>query len=234
MQKPDKKVKAREELIRFAERETGTSFHNLKAIQQSHLLTKFYVKEIHNRTKTEISDEDLALAIVDGKNDLGCDLIHRDDGNVLIVQSKYRTANAKEQPEDISHFQSVLTRLRAADLKGNSQVLDQISTIDWKNDEFTLVYLTTGSLKNQAGALSQLPPHYPADVAELDARCEWHFLDEEQLNTEYRAALAYERGPSEKEIALYPYGAKGKRGASSIVSVKAGPYRSFIMALDAN
>lgn len=234
MQKPEKKIKARDELIRFAEKETGASFHNLKATQQSQLLTKFYIKEVHNRTKTEISDEDLALAVVDGKNDLGCDLIHRDDGNVLIVQSKYRTANAREQPEDISHFQSVLTRLRAADLKGNSLVLDQISAIDWKNDEFTLVFLTTGSLKNQAGAVSRLPPHYPADVAELDARCEWHYLDEEGLNTEYRAALAYERGPSEKEISLYPFGAKGRRGASSIVSLTAGQYRSFIMALDAN
>lgn len=233
-QKLEKKVKARDELIRFAEAETQTKFHKLNAIQQSHELTRFYVKEIHNRTKTEVSDEDLGLGLVDGKDDLGCDFIHRDDGNVLIIQSKYRAANTKENPQDISHFKSVLMRLRQADLKANTQVLDQISAIDWKNDEFTLVFVTTGSLKNQAGDLTALPSHYPADLSDLEVRCDWHFLDEEALNSEFRAALAYERGPSEKSVTLYPVGTKGKRGISSIASLAAGPYRSFIMALDAN
>jgi hypothetical protein len=184
--------------------------------------------------RTEISDEDLALALVDGKDDLGCDLIHRDDNNVLIIQSKYRAANVREKSEDISHFQSVLKRLRAADLKANSAVLDQISAIDWDKDEFTFVFVTTGSLKNQAGEVAELAPQYPEDVADLYLRCDWHFLDEERLNEEYRTAIAYERGPSEKTISLYPEGVKGQRGASSIVSLNAGPYRSFIMALDAN
>jgi len=80
-----KKTKARDELIRFAEEEAQQKFHKLSGVQQSHELTRFYVKEIHNRIKTEISDDDLELAIVDGGSDLGCDLIHRDDNQVLII-----------------------------------------------------------------------------------------------------------------------------------------------------
>jgi hypothetical protein len=126
-----KKTKARDELIRFAEEETRQKFHKLTGVQQSHELTRFYVKEIHNRIKTEISDDDLELAIVDGGSDLGCDLIHRDDNQVLIIQSKYRSSGNSEKPEEISHFQSVLNRLLDRNLKANQQVLDQISTIDW-------------------------------------------------------------------------------------------------------
>jgi hypothetical protein len=114
-----KKTKARDELIRFAEEETQQKFHKLSGVQQSHELTRFYVKEIHNRIKTEISDDDLELAIVDGGSDLGCDLIHRDDNQVLIIQSKYRSSGNSEKPEEISHFRSVLNRLLDRNLRAN-------------------------------------------------------------------------------------------------------------------
>jgi hypothetical protein len=229
-----KKTKARDELIRFAEEETRQKFHKLTGVQQSHELTRFYVKEIHNRIKTEISDDDLELAIVDGGSDLGCDLIHRDDNQVLIIQSKYRSSGNSEKPEEVSHFQSVLSRLLDRNLKANQQVLDQISTIDWVNDRFRLVFITLGSLKNQAGDLADLPPKYPPSFPDLADRCEWLFVDESKLNDEFRNAVAYERGPSERLIKLFPEGDKGKRGTSSVVSLDAGGYRSYIMALDAN
>lgn len=80
-----RKLKARDEFVAFAENTTQQKFGNLNAVQQSHALTRFYVKEIHNRLRSEISDEDLDLAIADSTNDLGCDLIHRDDNHVLII-----------------------------------------------------------------------------------------------------------------------------------------------------
>ena len=229
-----KKTKARDELIRFAEEETQQKFHKISGVQQSHELTRFYVKEIHNRIKTEISDDDLELAIVDGGSDLGCDLIHRDDNQVLLIQSKYRSSGNSEKPEEISHFQSVLNRLLDRNLKANQQVLDQISTIDWVNDRFRLVFITLGSLKNQAGDLADLPPKYPPSFPDLADRCEWLFLDKSKLNDEFRNAVAYERGPSEKLIKLFPEGDKGKRGTSSVINLDASGYQSYIMALDAN
>jgi hypothetical protein len=228
-----KKVKARDELIRFAEEDTQQKFQNLSSVQQSHELTRFYVKQIHNRTKTEISDDELDLAIVDGASDLGCDLIYRDDNHVLIVQSKYRSQNSREKSEDISHFQSVFKRLIDPDLKANGQVLDQIANIDWASDQFTLVFISLGNLDNQAGAIASRQPHYPAEIPDLEMRCDWHYLDEQRLNEEYRSAIAYERGPSDKTVTLFPEGDRGSRGTSSIISLDAGQYRSVIMALDA-
>jgi AIPR protein len=229
-----KKTKARDELIRFAEDETQQKFHKLSGIQQSHELTRFYIKEIHNRIKTEVSDDDLELAIVDGGSDLGCDLIHRDDNQVLIIQSKYRSSGNSEKPEEVSHFRDVLGRLLNRNLRANQQVLDQISTIDWANDRFRLVFITLGSLKNQAGELADTPPNYPPSFPDLADRCEWLFLDEGKLNDEFRNAVAYERGPSEKMIKLFPEGDKGKRGTSSVIRTDASGYQSYIMALDAN
>jgi AIPR protein len=229
----EKKIKARDEFVAFAEKESEQQFSKLSMVQQSHQLARFYVKEIYNRVRTEVSDEDLSLAIVDGASDLGCDLIHRDDGHVLILQCKHRSLNSPEKPEEISHFQSALIRLRDPNLASNRLVQDQISGIDWDNDRFSLVFVTTGSLKGQAGLIADLPPQYPPGLKDLESRCDWRFIDEERLNEEYRSALAFDRGPSDKVISLYATGEKGKRGASAIIPITSGPYRSYILALDA-
>ena len=63
-----KKVKAREEFIAFAERQFGAKFSTLNRIQQSRALVYFYIRQIHNTLKTDISDDDIELAIVDGGN----------------------------------------------------------------------------------------------------------------------------------------------------------------------
>ncbi|OQW59172.1 MAG: hypothetical protein A4S14_04020 [Proteobacteria bacterium SG_bin9] len=228
-----KKIKARDEFVAFSEHELGQKFGSLNAVQQSHALTRFYVKEIHNRLRSEISDDDLDLAIVDSANDLGCDLIHRDDNHVLFIQTKYRASGAKEKPEEISYFQSLLKRLADPNLKGNEKLLDQLSSIDWKNDTFTFVFVTFGLLQNQARALSEQEPIYPVDIADLDQRCDWLYLDEHRLNEELRSAIALQRGPSEKKQTFHAVGEKGKKGAPSIIKIQAGDYNSFIMALDA-
>ena len=117
--------------------------------------------------------------------------------------------------------------------KGNERLLNQISSIDWKNDSFELTYITFGSLDNQARKIAEQRANYPDDNGDLEARCTWNYLDETDLNEALRSALALEKGGTETTRALYPIGTKGKRGISSVIEVKAGDYRSFIMALDA-
>jgi hypothetical protein len=45
------KVKARDELVRLTERELERKFGDLHAKQQSIAATKFYIREIHNRSR---------------------------------------------------------------------------------------------------------------------------------------------------------------------------------------
>lgn len=119
-----KKLKARDEFVHFPENLTKHKFGSLNDVQQSFALTHFYIKEIRNRVRTEILDEDLELAIVDGPKDLDCDLIHRDDKHVLIVQARYRKQGQPEPAADISHFQGVLKRLADPNLQANARLRD--------------------------------------------------------------------------------------------------------------
>jgi hypothetical protein len=106
-----KKVKARDEFVLFTEKTLHLKLGALSKKQQSLALTQFYVKEIHNKLKPKISDDDIELGLVDGPGDIGIDFIHKDDGHVTIIQAKYRGPGTKEPHEDVSYFQSALKRL---------------------------------------------------------------------------------------------------------------------------
>ena len=79
------KIQARDELVRITQDELTTKFEKLSARQQSIAATKFYVREIHSPVRSFIADDEMDAAIVDGKDDLGCDLIHRDNGHVTMT-----------------------------------------------------------------------------------------------------------------------------------------------------
>ena len=227
-----KKLKARDAFVHFAEELTKQKVQNLNQVQQSFALTRFYISEIRNCLRAEISDEDLDLAIVDGSNDLDCDLIHRDDKQVLILQARYRGHGQKEPADKISHFQGVLKRLADPQVKVNARLQDQLSQIDWKNDTFELVYVTFGNIDHQARKVSEQPANYPEQIPGLEQRCVWTYHDETNLNEELRSAHALAGQISDKSIVLYPVGQKGNRG-NSIIEIVAGEHRSFILALDA-
>ena len=74
------KLKARDELICVTETELKVQFSTLTAKQQSVAAARFYIREIRNIKAFEIEEEDLREGIVDGKDDLGCDFIYRQDG----------------------------------------------------------------------------------------------------------------------------------------------------------
>jgi len=229
-------LKARDELMRiYASSHSGRGFHDLNASKQSIAAVRFYIDQIHNPLKTNISEEDVDAAIVDGSNDLGCDFIHRDDNHVTIIQAKFRKSKAQENPQDISHFKSILKRFRQPDLRLNRNLLAIANEIDWTRDSFELVYLTFGRMDpaSQARKLSASPADYPNDVHDLDNRCEWRFLDEEELNVQLRSARDFKKGISDIKISLNPEGARGQRGETSIVESRSGDYRSFAMVLNA-
>jgi hypothetical protein len=125
------KMKARDELLRLTERELQGKFVAFNAKQQSIAATKFYIREIHNPIAMVIDDDDIDLGVVDGGNDLACDFIHRDDGRVLIIQSKYRGAGTPEKTEEITRFRNVLKSFRDSKQKPNQRLADAIANIDW-------------------------------------------------------------------------------------------------------
>lgn len=228
------KIKARDELHRLSEKDLGCSFHNLNPKIQSVEATKFFIREIRNPISLSISEEDLSFAVVDGANDLGCDLIHRDDGHVLIIQSKYRSYTANETPNDISHFKDILNRFRNKSLKPNSRLKEAIQEIDWVNDSFELVYICFSKMTDGVRALCDQEPNYPKDLPDLEKRCEWKYLCENDLNVELRNSRNILSGLSGKNFKLYPQGKKNQKGYSSVLLTQAGDRKSYIMTVHAS
>jgi hypothetical protein len=206
------KVKARDELVRLTELELHSKFVALNPKQQSIAATRFYIREIHNPIATHIDDDDIDLGIVDGGNDLGCDFIHRDDGRVLIIQSKYRGQGTSEKTEEITRFRNVLKSFRDTKQKSNGRLADAIANIDWENDQFELVFITFGKINEQARAVSQQTPDYPVDVPDLDERCDWRFLDETEINVALRNAHSVAAGISKIPFTLTQWAPRANAG----------------------
>jgi len=227
------KLKARDELFRLSENDLETKFGSLNHKAQSVAATKFYIREIRNPVSAFISEDDLGYGVVDGAQDLGCDFIRRDDGQVLIIQSKYRGVSATENIEDVSHFKSILKRFRDKKMKPNKRLEDALTEIDWEADQFELVFICFSKLGDQARIISEQQADYPSDVPELEERCEWKFLDESDLNVALRNARSFQVGVTDKRFELFPEGSKGQRG-TSVIAVDTGGHKSYVMTLSAS
>jgi hypothetical protein len=120
-------------------------------------------------------------------------------------------------------------------LKPNKNLKEIIDEIDWDRDTFELFFITMGRIgpQSQAFHIAQQPPEYPPDTVDLDERCEWHYIDESELNIRLRSARDLHKGGQSQKIDLYAVGPKGRRGKDAVLEVKAGAYSSFIMTLDA-
>ena len=99
MSETTKKAKSREAYREYAERALGISVESAIDKQRSKMLVNFYIQEIHNALRNEIDEDEVEEGLVDNSGDLGIDFIHKDDGQVLIIQSKYRGKKKAEAPD---------------------------------------------------------------------------------------------------------------------------------------
>jgi hypothetical protein len=131
------KLKAREELIRLTEKEAGCKWADLNQKQQSIAVAKFYIREIHNISKSAILDDDLIDGVVDGANDLGCDFVYRDDNHVLIIQTKYlfNQCATGACAKAIQYTYAQIQALVAAN-NNSGQSDDLIIAMAWKESSF--------------------------------------------------------------------------------------------------
>ena len=226
-----KKASAREQYGDFVRDHFGKELGQLSSRQQSHGLTRFYISEIHNCTRTHISEDDIERALVDGHDDLGVDFLHRDDNLVLVIQAKYiGKKGSTVTQEEIENFQSVFMRLTDPDFRARYALEDLIAGIDFSNDTFQCIFLCLGKIEGQADIQSKKDPVLPSQYDSLADRVTYEYLDETGLNEELRNALMFSSGiPGECE--LVAAGSAGRR--SAVVELDAAGRRSFIMVVGA-
>ena len=96
-------------------------------------MVSFFVQEVLAKLLPGLVPEDegeLESCIVDGSGDGGADLLYRsDDGQVLIIQAKYRGKDAAESAESVGRVCDILERLYLG-TRGKQQSLRCVSGID--------------------------------------------------------------------------------------------------------
>jgi hypothetical protein len=226
--KPAVRLPYREFALKYFERDFG----KLSNKQTSEALLRFYIAEIQNRLRREISSDDFDEAYVDNSGDLGTDFIQRNDGEVLIIQAKYSSPGATTGINQILHFQTLLKRLNDPDFaaKANPKLHEALSEIDFASDRFDLRFITLGRIDGQAKVQTQKE----ADLPKIDGiadRVSFEFLDEGSLTEEYRQALSLEGGIS-GDAEIVTFGQRGRR--SGIISLDIGEHPSCVMVVPAS
>ncbi|HLJ25354.1 MAG TPA: AIPR family protein [Candidatus Angelobacter sp.] len=159
-------------------------------------MTLFYVQNVLAKIMPGLvpdDEQEILDSIVDGPNDAGVDFIYRNDGRVVIVQSKYRGSDKMENVEDFTHFCEVLSRLHAASskkLKIKERLDDIISDIDWETDYFYLQFLTLGKVGPAIRSRFEQGIQDSDDLPDLEERLELQLSDEGDLNEKLREALS--------------------------------------------
>lgn len=198
--KPDTKLKEqfKDHLIAWAEKRLDVPFGNLNNVQQSRQMIHFFVTEVMERlTPGLVPDDDgeLESCIVDGAGDGGADFLYRsDEGQVVVIQAKYRGKDATETPEAIGRFCDFLPRLYLA-TQGQEQsmhadLLDLASQIDWIEDSFRLFFLTTAKTTDATRARVDLGIAPIPEIPDFEERVDFRYLDHSLLNQELREALS--------------------------------------------
>jgi len=197
--KPTTKLKEqfKDRFLQWTEENLEVKFDNLTPFQRSRQMIMFFVGEVLGTLDPGIipEDDELESCIVDGSGDGGADLLYRtDDGNVLIIQGKYRGKDASESAESVGRVCDLLERLYLA-TQGKQKalhddLLELASQINWEEDVFNVYFITTAktgdSVKDRVKQglvdISALP--------DLQDRSFLHYLDQTGLNELLRDALA--------------------------------------------
>jgi hypothetical protein len=192
------KVQFKDQLIEWSEKDLGVSFSTLNNVQQSRQMIKFFVLEILEKLYPGIVPDDegeLESSIIDGSGDGGGDFLYRtDDGQVLIIQAKYRGKDASESPEAVGRMCDLPERLylcsQGKQTSLNKELIELAAQIDWAEDRFRLYFVSTGKSGQAVNdRVEQGLGPVPAFPDFLE-RSEFRYLDLSALNKELREALA--------------------------------------------
>ncbi|MBS1801806.1 MAG: AIPR family protein [Acidobacteria bacterium] len=198
-EKAVQKVQFRDRLIEWAQQSLGTKFDNLNNTQRSRQMIRYFVLEVLEKLLPGLVPDDegeLDGCIVDGAGDGGADLLYRtDEGQVLLIQAKYRGNDVPETAESVGRFCDLLERLYLASQGKqqslNKDILEIAGQIDWEADSFRLYFITTGKTGKSVQDRVDQGLTNIIDIPDLvETRSEFRYLDYSGLNQELREALS--------------------------------------------
>lgn len=193
------KVQFRDRLIQWSRENLELKFDDLNNTQRSRQMIRFFVLEVLEKLLPGLVPDDegeLDSCIVDGPGDGGADFLYRtDEGQVLLVQAKYRGTEASETAESVGRFCDLLERLYLASLGKqeslSKELIEMANQIDWAEDSFRLYFITTGRSGKSVSDRVEQGLSNIGDYPDLvESRSEFRYLDNSGLNQEFREALS--------------------------------------------
>ena len=230
MASPGSKPNVRNDLKQFSDSEFQCDFGKLNSTQRSLALLKFYVIHILNFKDLYIDEDELEEGITDGGNDINIDFVYKNDGVVTFIQVKYLSPNGPIKEDDITRFQSTFYRVFDPNISKNKKISDAIGMIDFKRDNFHMIFVGLGKLDNNALAAANVVPRQPDIYDDFADRITWEYFDESGLNEEYRIALSTTEGVQ----GCYEFTTSGSRGSrSGIIELNHHEFPSYVLVVDA-
>jgi len=192
----ESKLKFRDELKSYVKKVLDVDLDRLPPTRQSKAMTRFYVERVRRIFSPGLvptEPEDFDACLIDGADDCGVDFISRGDGEVLIIQAKYRGYGVNEKLGDITEFCEVLGRIHpdiGKKYKKNYKLMEAVGDIDWDNDTFQLVFISLGRLGPNLRTKEEEGPTLGPALMDLRDRCELTLCEESDLNVELREAIS--------------------------------------------
>lgn len=228
--KPEKKIVARRLLHGYATEFYKKDFSKLSGDERSRALLRWYIEEVLNMESFYISADDIDAGYVDAANDYCVDFIHKDDSNIIIIQSKYHKDGSGSSREEVSDFKSSLNRLINKPSEPNKKLEEALSFLDSESDNFYLKFQNFGKTSLQTKEEAEIPLAFDMDAEGLKDRSEFEYLDEQSIAAKIRMHDS-DRIDKDKEVP-HSYG-DGKRTIENITRynntqnvVKASDFRS--------
>lgn len=150
---------------------------------------------------------------------------------VTIIQAKYHSkSSAGTDQEEILHFQDCLNRLKNDDFKQNKVLSEITDSIDFKNDEFQLLFLCLGKIEGQAKIQTEQELSYEEDLLN---RISIEYLDENQITEEFRSVATIGKRFEAIQGTIYSSPISGEKARTPIIKLETEDGSSYILITEA-
>lgn len=188
----------RSEFKRYVEEELCRKWDALQSAQRSRYLTEFYTKKVLALIYPALvpDDEDeFESCMTDGSGDHGVDFLYRNQGRVLIIQTKYAGKSTGITKDQVESFRCILSRLYKASHDGsgiNSILREALAEIEWETDIFDIRFVALARVSDSIKGLAIDGAIPIPEIKDIGERCSFSVQCESDLNMMIREALNQE------------------------------------------
>lgn len=217
--------------------QAGRLWNQLSNKEQSDALSKLFVTV----AMPAMGYADVADAYndgyVDGRGDLGIDLLIKVGRDVHIVQTKYSGWRNHMLREHLDTFQSLPARLcnKSFDIHKAGRLLELLEDVEWDKDNIYFWFVTNVPIENQAKAATETEVELPIKIIDewglTPSRVQWEYVDQQRLYEILTDSQASDERTGIQQVDIFAARQSGS-GRSDLISLEQDGLRSVVMVVE--